>query len=167
MQSHLSKTIPFVELMFIIIITLINATSLWILNFSHIQNKWIHKGYEYITQFSYVTNCVSNQEDWLAVYILWQITFCKSHKARCTFICVYLMHLLSNAAMEILVLLVMQLHARAFTVHQYKGVCLCVLMWFEGQPLLVCILQLNEPCPYVCVCTGGSLASVGDKWGLL
>lgn len=72
MQSHLSKTIPFVELMFLI---LINAISLWMLNFSHIQNKWIYKSYEYITQFSYVTICVSNQEDWRVVYILWQITF--------------------------------------------------------------------------------------------
>ncbi len=155
MQSHLSKTVPFVELMFFIIIILINATSLWILNFSHIQNKWIYKGYEYITQFSYVTNCVSNQEDWLAVHILWQITFCKSHRARCTFMCIWCI------CLEILVLLIMQL--------QYKGVCVCVcvLLWFEGQPSLVCTLQLNEPCPYVCVCTGESLASVGVKWGLL
>lgn len=70
MQSHLSKTIPFVELIFLVLINVIS-----ILNFSHIQNKWIYKSYEYITQFSNVTICVSNQEDWRVVYILWQITF--------------------------------------------------------------------------------------------
>lgn len=89
MQSHLSKTIPFAELMFLI---LINAISLWILNFSHIQNKWIYKAYEYITQFSYVTNSLSNQEDWRVVYNLWQITFCNSCNLRCMYVYVYSMH---------------------------------------------------------------------------